>query len=317
MVREGDFNPERIQVDDGIPGVTSPSVNVGDDVRRATGGVLDYNFGNFELVPRRPPSWPPTAGPRGDQAQSADELSVATFNVENLDAERPADEVRRARRPIVDQPAGARHRRPRGDPGQQRPHERRGRRPPTQTLHKLIDSDRRAPAARLQYRQIDPADDRTAASPAATSASASCSAPTAAWRSSTGRAGTPRRPTPWSTSDGSRNCRSAPAASTRPTPPGTPAASRSSASSPTTAGRCSSSATTSTPRAATSRCSAASSRRPAQSEVQRHQQATDWSSDFVDAITGDRPRRQGCRGRRPQRLRVLRRGRSSSRGRRR
>ncbi|MGH8893192.1 MAG: Ig-like domain-containing protein, partial [Actinomycetes bacterium] len=85
VIRPGDFNPERIQVDDGIPGVPTPSVNVGATFGAPIVGVLDYNFGNFELLP--------TAAlvvGRDELAREvtrgsvANELSVANFNVENL-----------------------------------------------------------------------------------------------------------------------------------------------------------------------------------------------------------------------------------------
>ena len=46
---QGDFNPERIQLEDDIvPGAT-PAVNVRDRFTTAAVGVLEYNFGNFEL----------------------------------------------------------------------------------------------------------------------------------------------------------------------------------------------------------------------------------------------------------------------------
>ena len=45
----GDFNPERIQLEDDIVPDATPPVNVGDRFTTAAVGVLDYNFGNFEL----------------------------------------------------------------------------------------------------------------------------------------------------------------------------------------------------------------------------------------------------------------------------
>ena len=68
-------------------------------------------------------------------------------------------------------------------------------------------------------------------------------------------------------------------------PAWTRAASRSPASSPCDGGETSSSSpTTSTPRAATSRCSAASNRRSGSAETQRHQQATSVNA-FVQRLT--------------------------------
>jgi predicted extracellular nuclease len=84
VITPGDFNPERIQLDDLL--ADTPDVNVGDRVPGATVGVLNYDFANFELLPLRPP----TASSGGlqretTQAPRSNELAVATFNVENLD----------------------------------------------------------------------------------------------------------------------------------------------------------------------------------------------------------------------------------------
>jgi uncharacterized protein len=84
----GDFTPERIQLDDAA-GTPTPNVHVGDGFTGPVVGVVDYDFGNFEIevtqaltrvdngLAREVTAAP---GPR--------ELAVATFNVENLS---PAD----------------------------------------------------------------------------------------------------------------------------------------------------------------------------------------------------------------------------------
>jgi predicted extracellular nuclease len=79
-----DFNPERIQLDDVL--ADTPDVHVGDRIPGPTVGVLSYDFGNFELLPLAPVvavagglAREVTASPREN------ELSIATFNVENLD----------------------------------------------------------------------------------------------------------------------------------------------------------------------------------------------------------------------------------------
>ena len=86
LVRATDFNPERIQLEDDIvPGAT-PAVNVGDHFTSSAVGVLEYNFGNFEVMLT-------SALTRVDEglarevtrAPRENELTVATFNVENLD----------------------------------------------------------------------------------------------------------------------------------------------------------------------------------------------------------------------------------------
>jgi uncharacterized protein len=84
VITPDDFNPERIQFDDVL--APSPVVNVGDRIPGATVGVLSYDFGNFELYPLKTPV--AVSGgiqPETTRAPRGDELSIATFNVENLD----------------------------------------------------------------------------------------------------------------------------------------------------------------------------------------------------------------------------------------
>ena len=89
LIGPRDFNPERVILDDAI--VPTPDVNVGDGFTTSVFGVLDYDFGNFKLLAT-------TALVRADngltqevtQAPERRELSIATFNVENLDPN-PAD----------------------------------------------------------------------------------------------------------------------------------------------------------------------------------------------------------------------------------
>jgi uncharacterized protein len=85
--RNGDFNPERIQLDPMI--APTPDVHVGDRFPAAIVGVLHYAFANFELLPLTAPVAVSGGLQRETtQAPSGDQLSVATCNVENLD---PAD----------------------------------------------------------------------------------------------------------------------------------------------------------------------------------------------------------------------------------
>lgn len=84
-VRSSDFNPERLLIDDAL--TPTPQVKVGDHFASAIEGVLDYNFGNFRILPA---SLPPVID-GGLQREIADSacpnlLTLATFNVENLDA---------------------------------------------------------------------------------------------------------------------------------------------------------------------------------------------------------------------------------------
>jgi uncharacterized protein len=87
LVRSTDFNPERVIIDDAVTAGSVPTgLNVGDTFNGSAIGVLDYNFGNFMLELTSPLvrvdgglTKETTATP------AANEVSVATFNVENLD----------------------------------------------------------------------------------------------------------------------------------------------------------------------------------------------------------------------------------------
>jgi uncharacterized protein len=83
VARATDFNPERVVVTDTLAPV--PAANVGDVYAWATVGVLDYNFGNFELLPTTSPTLR-SGGLQREVTRTPNllQLSVATFNVENL-----------------------------------------------------------------------------------------------------------------------------------------------------------------------------------------------------------------------------------------
>ena len=89
VIGPNDFNPERVLVDDAI--TPTPDVNVGDGFTTPVLGVLDYDFGNFKLLATTPLVRQDNGLIRETTA-AADrrELSIATFNVENLDPN-PAD----------------------------------------------------------------------------------------------------------------------------------------------------------------------------------------------------------------------------------
>lgn len=92
VVTDGDLNPERIFLDDGLnpAGITIPAANTGDQVVGTASGVLDYSFGNFKLFVDSAPTVLPTAAPRETAAAALDdELAVATYNVENLSPNNP------------------------------------------------------------------------------------------------------------------------------------------------------------------------------------------------------------------------------------
>jgi len=92
-VQPGDFNPERVILNDIATSVlptpiTLPAVNVGATFTGTIVGYLDYSFGNYKLqITAAPPT--PTASPiaretTGLTHDAANQLTVATFNVQNL-----------------------------------------------------------------------------------------------------------------------------------------------------------------------------------------------------------------------------------------
>lgn len=90
VIRPDDFNPERVFLDDTF-GVATPAVNVGATFPGAIVGIMDYSFGNFKLQVTSPLS--PVASPITREITAdtpTNQLSVATFNVENLDPTDPA-----------------------------------------------------------------------------------------------------------------------------------------------------------------------------------------------------------------------------------
>ena len=83
--RPGDFNPERLILDDVI--ASTPQVNAGDAFATDPVGVLDYSFGNFKLLVTATPARVDNGlAPEVTAAAGPHDLAVATFNVENLAA---------------------------------------------------------------------------------------------------------------------------------------------------------------------------------------------------------------------------------------
>ncbi|HKU95106.1 MAG TPA: Ig-like domain-containing protein, partial [Vineibacter sp.] len=86
----GDFNPERIQIDDDsgvLAGFVSPDVNAGARLSDVT-GVVGYDFGNYQVAPTQAFTVA-DPGPLTREVTSvtgsAERLTIASYNVENLD----------------------------------------------------------------------------------------------------------------------------------------------------------------------------------------------------------------------------------------
>ena len=87
VIQPGDFNPERIIIDDVIIN-DAPQVNVADRFDGSIVGVIDYSFSNFKLLNTQALPSVISGGLQREVtnlAPVANQLTVATFNVENLD----------------------------------------------------------------------------------------------------------------------------------------------------------------------------------------------------------------------------------------
>lgn len=85
VVRETDFNPERILLDDSLRSL--PVATVGDWFDQPIVGILDYSFGNYKIQPLS--RLTVKAGgltPEVARPATTEELTIVSYNVENLDA---------------------------------------------------------------------------------------------------------------------------------------------------------------------------------------------------------------------------------------
>ena len=89
LLRPTDANPERVVADDVL--VPLPAMNVGDHYDAPLVGVLDYNFGNFflEVTSAGVGAIHDGVTPESTTAAGLNQVSVGTFNFENLDPTDP------------------------------------------------------------------------------------------------------------------------------------------------------------------------------------------------------------------------------------
>jgi len=87
VLRPDDFNPERILIDDAF--INIPDIQVGAQFTQPIVGIISYDFGNFRLLPTEKLSFSQGKPARETTSISPKEmqLTVATYNVENLDAQ--------------------------------------------------------------------------------------------------------------------------------------------------------------------------------------------------------------------------------------
>ncbi len=175
VLTNNDLNPERliINVDALLPrDYQVPQASVGDRFDGAIVGVLSYDYGTYRLLPteplpllipygmKAPGSSEPVADTPAPEAHSIlrgddEHITIATYNVLNLDAKDPDTQFRR----LAAQIAG-----PMASPdilALQEVQDDNGAEPgpwtsPNQTLKKLIFAIRSAGGPRYEYRQIDP-----------------------------------------------------------------------------------------------------------------------------------------------------------------
>ena len=87
LITSSDFNPERIQIDDLNNALTLPNVNVGAQLSTIT-GVVNYDFSNYEVLVATALTVVQASTLQKEVTNltaSPTQLTVATFNVQNLD----------------------------------------------------------------------------------------------------------------------------------------------------------------------------------------------------------------------------------------
>ena len=94
-VTEGDLNPERIQIDGRLLEDPMPEVSTGDLLGDVT-GVMGYSFGSFEVLAAAVPGVTPSGWVPEVTFLTGDEthLTVASYNVQNLDPGDPQEKLR-------------------------------------------------------------------------------------------------------------------------------------------------------------------------------------------------------------------------------
>jgi uncharacterized protein len=105
--RFGDFNPERIILNDPVARdngeAPAPEADVGDHFDGAIEAVVDYSFGNYKFLVREFPALEDGGlEPEVASAAHRQALSVASYNVENLDPVNDAERIQRIAAQIVD-----------------------------------------------------------------------------------------------------------------------------------------------------------------------------------------------------------------------
>ncbi|MFI5954662.1 endonuclease/exonuclease/phosphatase family protein [Cryptosporangium sp. NPDC051539] len=163
VLRPGDANPERIILDDGL-GFVPPMVDVSAKASGPVTGVVSYGFGNVKIVLTAAATFTGTLTPETTRADTGTELSVGTFNVENLDPGDPPAKFARLASIIVNNlraPDVLALEEVQDDNGATDD----GTVAAGQTYAKLIAAITAAGGPSYEFRQIDPVDDQDGGEP--------------------------------------------------------------------------------------------------------------------------------------------------------
>ncbi len=166
VIQPDDFNPERLFIDDVLV-PNPPAVKVGDRFDAPITGVLSYSFGNYKLLNTQPlPGVTPSnlVPEITSLTSSSSELTIVSFNVENLNANDPATKFQAIASQIVT------HLRAPDIIGLQEIQDNNGTVndgtvAAAQTLQQLIAAIAAAGGPAYQYRQIDPVNNADGGAP--------------------------------------------------------------------------------------------------------------------------------------------------------
>jgi predicted extracellular nuclease len=155
LLRPGDPNPHRLLVDDRLTG-EAPEVGVGQRLQGPLVGVIDYGFSNYRLQPNTVPRFTPAVVMRETaRPERPGEISIATYNVLNLDAADEPQKFERLARSIVGglgAPSILGLQEVQDDNGA----DDQGVVSARQTLARLVEAIERIGGPTYEFRQIDP-----------------------------------------------------------------------------------------------------------------------------------------------------------------
>jgi uncharacterized protein len=101
VIQEGDMNPERFILEDVL--APTPTANVGDTLGESVVAIADYGFGDYLYYPTSAPKVTPGNIQReSTELPRANQLAIASMNVENLDALDPQDKFDELASIVVD-----------------------------------------------------------------------------------------------------------------------------------------------------------------------------------------------------------------------